>query len=574
MPRRCVDRPLCLEQNLFSIYRGVALGLERVNVCQRRRRLRALRLAFSPPAPVLVSPANGASLVQPITLDWNPVSAPGGPIGSYTWQVGTTNTFTTVIASGFTNMDADPSVPTPTADKVSGLPNGTYFWRVKDSQLGPNGGVDSPWSAVRSFTVTGPGVAPAAPMFITPTSPASFHVTEFFDIKWSAVTGAHYYLLEVDDEPTFSYPLTLTTNAITFGTKAQAGWGNALANVYYRVRAVSADNVRSLPSATLNVHITNAAPVPAAVSQVAPAAGASVSTPFFFDWSDTANPQVPGYDLQVDTTPNFTNFVLLLQGVTRSDYMITPDLLAPGNYFWRVRALHGDVAGPWSAGRAISVTAGPPTPAGFDLFAIITEPGNGYGGNSTMARVMLNQPAPAGGALVTLASDIPQAEVPARTVTIPAGRTDAFVSPVTTGPVPPNGIIGVLRAAYGAGWEQNSLGVLPILYGMELSNEKVVGGTSLTGTVTLQSAAPPGGVTVRLVSGDTSLVRPPATVSIPAGATDADFTIATSAVSVPTRVTIDPGTENDSGVHAFQVSVVVTPAGSPTPAAESFIAHA
>jgi hypothetical protein len=140
------------------------------------------------------------------------------------------------------------------------------------------------------------------------------------------------------------------------------------------------------------------------------------------------------------------------------------------------------------------------------------------------------------------------------------------VSPVTTGPVPPNGIIGVLRAAYGDGWEQNSLGVLPILFGMELSNEKVVGGTTFTGIVTLQSAAPPGGVTVRLVSGDTSLVRPPATVFIPAGATDADFNIATSAVSVPVRVTIDPGTEADSGVHAFQISVVLTPAGNPTPA--------
>src|SRR4029077_12152888 len=52
---------------------------------------------------------------------------------------------------------------------------------------------------------------------------------------------------------------------------------------------------------------------------------------------------------------------------------------------------------------------------------------------------------------------------------------------------------------------------------------------------------------------------------IPGGGTDADFTIATSAVSVPTRVTIDPGTESDSGVHQFQVSVVVTPPGSPTP---------
>src|SRR5262249_6319748 len=89
-----------------------------------------------PPAPTLVSPANNASLAQPITLDWNPVSAPGGPIGSYTWQVGTTSGFTNVIASGFTNMDSDPSIPTRTADKVSGLPNGTYFWRVKATQLG------------------------------------------------------------------------------------------------------------------------------------------------------------------------------------------------------------------------------------------------------------------------------------------------------------------------------------------------------------------------------------------------------------------------------------------------------
>ena len=43
------------------------------------------------------------------------------------------------------------------------------------------------------------------------------------------------------------------------------------------------------------------------------------------------------------------------------------------------------------------------------------------------------------------------------------------------------------------------------------------------------------------------------------------FNIATSAVSVPVRVTIDPGTEVDSGIHAFQISVVLTPAGSPPP---------
>src|SRR6185312_12644217 len=164
-------------------------------------------------------PASGSALVQPILLDWNAVTAPGGPIGSYTWQVGTTSAFTTIIASGFKNMDSDPTIPTPTEDKMSGLPNGTYFWRVKATQLTQNGGVDSAWSAVRTFTATGPGAAPATPSFVTPANNAQFHILEDYKIQWTTVTGAQYYLLEADDEPTFSYPLTLTLTPLNFGTQ-------------------------------------------------------------------------------------------------------------------------------------------------------------------------------------------------------------------------------------------------------------------------------------------------------------------------------------------------------------------
>src|SRR4030095_15106859 len=521
-----------------------------------------------PPAPVLVSPANGTSLVQPITLDWNPVSAPGGPIGSYTWQVGTTSAFTTVIASGFTNMDSDPSIPTRTADKVSGLPNGTYFWRVKCTQLGPNGGVDSPWSTVRSFTVTGPGPAPATPSFITPANNAQFHLVESFNIQWSSVVNAQYYLLEADDEPTFSYPFNLTLSPIYFGTQSGALWGNPL-TIYYRVRAVSADGVRSLPSATRTVQITNTAPIPAGVSPVAPVNGATVQLPFFLDWSDTPNPQVPGYDIEFNTSPNFTPATSVLGlSPSRSDYMITRDLLAPGSYFWRVRALHGDVSGLWSAGRAITVTA-PVAPPDVNLFAILAEPGNAYGGNTAHARVMLDNPAPAGGAVVSISTDIPQVNMPSTTVSVPAGRTDATISNIATGPVPNNGgvsvgIIGDLFAGFANGSGQNSFGILPILYGTSLSNESVGGGTSVNATVTLQSAAPSGGITVRLVSSDPSIVTPPSTVFIPAGATDVDFTIPTSAVSVATRVIIETGTDVD-GYRAPQTWLTVTPPGSPLP---------
>lgn len=522
----------------------------------------------APPAPTLVGPNSGEALTQPITLDWNAVVDPRGPIGSYPWQVGTTSAFTTVVLAAFTN-DLSDNIPTPTEDKVSGLPVGTYFWRVKATQLisGPTGAVDSAWSAVRSFTVTGLGAAPAGvPAFTTPATGTSFHVREFFDIRWSAVQGAQYYLLEVDDEPSFSYPLTLTTTALTFGTHVQAGWGNAIPNIYYRVRAVSADNERGLPSETLTAHIANTAPVPPAPALLAPAASARVSLPFTFDWSDTANPQVQGYDLDVDTDPSFAGSfgVLLLQGLSRSDYMLASDL-PPGNYFWRVRARHGDVFGPWSAGRAITVTAAPATPPDLALFAIIAGPGNAYGGGSTQARVMLNKAAPTTGAVIAIASDLPQAQVP-RTVTIQPGKTDATVSTITTGRVPSNGIVGVLRAAYGGGWQQSSLGVLPLLYGTGLGAESVIGGTSFTGTVTLQSAAPAVGATIRLISSDTKLARLPATVFIPVGGTDATFTVDTSPVSTPTRIVIETGTDDD-GYRAPQASVVLNPAGSSPPAA-------
>src|SRR5205814_1850011 len=102
-----------------------------------------------PPAPALVAPNNGASAVQPVTLQWTAVSDPDGPIGSYSWQVATTSAFTVVIADGFT--DVRNGDPIPTFARLSGLANGTYFWRVKATQIvgGATGAIDSPWSAVR-----------------------------------------------------------------------------------------------------------------------------------------------------------------------------------------------------------------------------------------------------------------------------------------------------------------------------------------------------------------------------------------------------------------------------------------
>ena len=47
----------------------------------------------------------------------------------------------------------------------------------------------------------------------------------------------------------------------------------------------------------------------------------------------------------------------------------------------------------------------------------------------------------------------------------------------------------------------------------------------MTGTVTIGSAAPAGGLTIQLSSANTAYATVPATVTIPAGATSATFTI-------------------------------------------------
>jgi hypothetical protein len=348
-----------------------------------------------------------------------------------------------------------------------------------------------------------------------------------------------------------------------FGTVFGAGWGNEIPNVYYRVRAVSADNVRGLPSATLNVKITNAAPVPPAPKPLSPAAGATVSLPFTFDWTDTANPQIPGYDIDVDDDPNFagTFGVLFIQNVSRSDYTLVSDL-APGTYYWRVRAQHGLVFGPWSAGQKFQVVAAPPTPAGFNLFWLLVQPSSVSGGFPTQGRVSLNAPAPPGGAVVRIISDMPHSEVP-QSVTIPEGKTDAIVSPITSVPVH-GAVVGDLRAAYGTSSQQNSLGLWPILFSLSLDKNAVIGGNSVTGTVTLQRAAPAGGIEVTLVSNDTSLARPPAKVVVPEGATAVSFPITTAAVTTSVQITINTGTANDD-YRAPETWLTLLPAGAAAP---------
>src|SRR6185369_14083869 len=106
-------------------------------------------IAAAPTAPSAVSPADGASVTEPFTISWTAVSDPTG-IVAYNWQVSSSSGFTSVLLQNSTNGATQAS--------VSGLANGTYFWRVQ----AVNGAFEQgAWSLPRSFTVTGAGGAPS-----------------------------------------------------------------------------------------------------------------------------------------------------------------------------------------------------------------------------------------------------------------------------------------------------------------------------------------------------------------------------------------------------------------------------
>jgi hypothetical protein len=103
----------------------------------------------------------------------------------------------------------------------------------------------------------------------------------------------------------------------------------------------------------------------------------------------------------------------------------------------------------------------------------------------------------------------------------------------------------------------------PSLAGIALNPASVVGGNTSEGTASLTSAAPSGGAVVTLTSSNTSAATVPASVTIPAGAFSATFTVSTASVTASTSLTISGA----FGGTARSATLTVTPPPAPPPPA-------
>ncbi|MGC4050038.1 MAG: hypothetical protein QM757_11695 [Paludibaculum sp.] len=250
-------------------------------------------------------------------------------------------------------------------------------------------------------------------------------------------------------------------------------------------------------------------------------------------------------------------------GATSSGYFTIPTNPVSGPVSVIVTATAGGVS------KTATIQVKPPSLLSFSASPAIISGGKPI----TNAQLTLDGPAGPSGAAVTIVSSDASMSPPA-TFTIPAGATSSGYFTIPTNAVSAATAV-TLTASFGGVSKDLSFTVKPpSLLSFAASPLTIVGGKPITaGSLTLDGPAGAAGAAVSLVSSDPSVV-PPATVTIPAGATtSANFPISTTAVSASIQVTVTASyggvskavtfTVKPPSLFAFTVSPPTVSGGKP-----------
>jgi hypothetical protein len=220
-------------------------------------------------------------------------------------------------------------------------------------------------------------------------------------------------------------------------------------------------------------------------------------------------------------------------GALAATFPISTAQTAPGTTEETAVAITGSFPEGTTAGTTIRLL---PSPV---VSTLTLEPARVRAGTPVVGTVTLSRPAPAGGAVVVLASSNPAAATIPPTLTVPEGALSGTFPIATaqlgTGASPP-----VISAALHGSTSTAPLAVFPTLnlgqvFVLPLAVE---GGKNATGVVSINDFALPGGHVVSLSSSDGALATVPASVTIPERHRSVMFPVTTSPVAAQTTVTI------------------------------------
>lgn len=429
---------------------------------------------------------------------------------------------------------------------------------------------------------------PPAPAPIAPGEASSFTAPIEVTLDWSDVTdesGIEAYHVQVSPNSTF------TQDAGSIAGTFHENWHNvsyAVVNrsvsntgtMYWRVRALDGAHNMGPWSAVRTFTVQSPTP-PAQVILSSPANGGRYAPGnVTFAWNPAARAQY--YQLEVDTVSNFSNpGRTSLRAITSTQHTLS--FTTERTYWWRVRASNASFTdGAWSSARSFEIKRGsppapvppPPSPtpapggaSGYPV-TITVNPASIYGGTTAQGTATLQNPAPAGGAVVELFSHDPLLATVPPSVTIPAGTRSANFTVTGTPGIYWTGAVGIAGRYQGITHGQLVMVFADRpytpLYSFTLSPTTVTGGSAAQGTVALTPGwtAPPEGLVVTLASTDPQKAAVPASVMIPGGANSATFAVTTQSTSAQTTATII-ATRGDT----MSATLTINPPGPPPPPA-------
>jgi hypothetical protein len=284
------------------------------------------RALAAPPKPVLLSPTDGSTIVEPV-LEWQAVAG----AAYYKVDLSTSSTFVT--------LDHTYNTYNTRITPATAIDNATYYWRVSGVDSGDHVGTPSDtWSFIKNIP---------APTLLSPTNGST--IVEPV-LEWQAVAGAAYYKVDLSTSATF-VPLDHTYN--TYNTRITPATAIDNVTYYWRVSGVDAGDHVGTPSASWS--FVKNIPAPTLVS---PVNGSTIVEPVL-EWQAVAGAAY--YKVELSTVDTF---VPVAHTYNTYNTRITPSAtIALSTYYWRVSGVDaGDHVGTPSASRTFTLNS-PPAPS-------------------------------------------------------------------------------------------------------------------------------------------------------------------------------------------------------------------